>query len=50
MGDWSRAANDIYKVVCVGASTCLGTWAHSWGVNKQGGGVVGDVEERWKGT
>lgn len=36
MGDWSRAASDIYKAGCVGASTRMGACAHSWCVYTQG--------------
>lgn len=57
MGDGSRAANDIYKVVCVCASTHICTCAHSWCVYTQGGkrwsenlkncgrGTRGDLEQ-----
>jgi hypothetical protein len=46
MGDWSRTAYDIYKVVCACGSSCTCMYAHSsctcmcaWG------GAVREVEE-----
>lgn len=44
-----RAANDIYKVVCVCASTCKCMCVHSSWVCVCVGGDVREVEELGKG-